>query len=45
MGDKGIIATTPLQIRLFGLAAMVGFLGFSGWLVLVGAGLLRRPAG
>lgn len=27
----------------FGLAGMLGFLGFSGWLVLVGVGLVRRP--
>lgn len=40
---EGLMLATRHDGSLFGLAAMVGFLGFSGWLVLVGVSLLRRP--
>lgn len=40
---EGLLLATGKDGSLLGLAAMLGFLGFSGWLVLVGAALVRRP--
>ena len=40
---EGLLLAIGQDGSLLGLAAMVGFLGFSGWLVLAGVSLLRRP--
>ena len=40
---EGLLLALGRDGAAFGLAAMLGFLGFSGWLVLVGAALVRRP--
>lgn len=39
----GSIPAIGTDGSLSGLAATTGFLGFSGWLVLAGVGLMRRP--
>ena len=40
---EGLMLAIGKDGSLLGLAAMSGFLGFSGWLVLTGVGLMRRP--
>ena len=40
---EGLLLAMGTYDNLLGLAAMTGFMGFSGWLVLAGVGLMRRP--